>query len=60
MSLNGRSNYWGVIWVSLVTKQIEYATINEQVVGDLKLPGSDTTQIVNVFRTGAMEPITAH
>jgi hypothetical protein len=54
MSLNGRSNYWGVIWVSLVTKQIEYATINEQVVGDLKLPGSDTTQIVNVFRTGVL------
>ena len=59
MTLKGGSNYWGVIWVSLETRQIEYATINEQVVGDLKLPGNDTTQIVNVFRSGVFESVSA-
>jgi hypothetical protein len=59
MTLKGRSNYWGQIWVSLETKQIEYATIHEQVVGELKLPGQDTTQVLNVFRSGVLEPVSA-
>ena len=59
MSLKGRSDYWGEIWVSLATKQIEYGTINESVVGEMKLPGQDTMQIVNVFRTGTLEPVSA-
>src|SRR5206468_2856108 len=29
MALKGRSDYWGQIWVSLATKQIEYGTIYE-------------------------------
>ena len=57
MTLKGRSSYWGQIWVSVATKQIEYATINESVVGELKLAGQDTTQIVNVLRSGVLEPI---
>ena len=56
MTLNGRSDYWGEIWVSLATKQIEYATLHEIVVGEMKLPGQDTTQVMNVFRTGTLEP----
>jgi hypothetical protein len=36
MTLNGRSDYWGEIWVSLGTKQIEYGTINESVVAETK------------------------
>jgi len=59
MTLNGRSDYWGEIWVSLATKQIEYATLYEVVVGEMKLPGQDTPQILNVFRSGTFEPIGA-
>ena len=56
MTLKGRSDYWGEIWVSLATKQIEYATLYEVVVGEMKPPGQDTTQVVNVFRIGTLEP----
>jgi hypothetical protein len=59
MTLKGRSDYWGEIWVSLATKQIEYATLQEVVVGEMKLAGQDTTQVINVFRTGAFEPVIA-
>lgn len=38
MTLNGRSDYWGEILVSVATKQIEYGTLNEIVVGELKCP----------------------
>ena len=59
MTLKARSNYWGEIWVSLATKQIEYGTLNETVVGELKLAGQDTTQIINVIRNGTFEPLNA-
>ncbi|HEX4007735.1 MAG TPA: hypothetical protein VHX60_16290 [Acidobacteriaceae bacterium] len=54
MTLNGRSDYWGEIWVSLTTKQIEYATINEEVFGEMTLPGQKTPQNLSVFRTGEL------
>jgi len=57
MTLKGRSDYWGEIWVSLATKQIEYGTLYESVVGDMKLPGQDTTQVVNIFRISTLEPV---
>lgn len=59
MSLQGRSDYWGQIWVAKSTKQIEYATLREVVVAELKLPGQDTTQVINVFRNGTFEPTKA-
>jgi len=59
MTLKGRSDYWGQIWVSLATKQIEYGTINESVVGEMKLPGQDTAQVLNIFRSGTLEPVNA-
>jgi hypothetical protein len=59
MTLKARSSYWGEIWVSLSTKQIEYGTLNEAVVGELKLAGQDATQIVNVIRSGTLEPVSA-
>jgi len=59
MTLKARSNYWGQIWVSLATKQIEYGTLNETVVGELKLAGQDATQIINVIRNGTLEPLNA-
>lgn len=59
MSLKGRSDYWGEIWVSLASKQIEYGTLYEVVVGEMKPPGQDATQVVNVFRIGVLEPVSA-
>jgi hypothetical protein len=55
MTLTGRSHYWGGIWVSLATRQIEYATLYEDVLGELKL-GQDSPRPVSVFRTGIFEP----
>ena len=60
MTLNGRSDYWGEIWVSLETKQIEYATLYEIVLGEMKLPGQNTVQPMNVFRIGSFEPLGAN
>lgn len=57
MTMKARSDYWGEIWVSLQTKQIEYGTIYENVTGEMKLAGQDTPQTVSVFRTGAFEPV---
>jgi hypothetical protein len=57
MTLKGRSDYWGEIWVSLATKQIEYSTLYEVVVGEMKLPGENPTKVVNVLRIGAFEPV---
>lgn len=57
MTLRARSDYWGQIWVSLKTKQIEYGTLYENVSGELKLPGQDTPQPLSVFRSGVFEPV---
>src|SRR5262245_28376727 len=57
MTLKGRSDYWGEIWVSLATRQIEYGTLYESVVGEMKLPNQDAMQVVNIFRTGTLEPV---
>ena len=59
MTMKGRSDYWGQIWVSLATKQIEYGTIHESVVAEMKLPGQETPQIVDIFRSGSLESISA-
>ena len=59
MTLKGRSDYWGQIWVSLASRQIEYGTLNEMVVGEMKIPGQDTAQPMNVFRSGTFEPVGA-
>ena len=56
MTMQGRSDYWGQIWVSLATKQIEYGTLYESVMADLKLPGQNAPQLVNIFRSGSLEP----
>jgi len=59
MSLRARSDYWGQIWVSLKTKQIEYGTLYEEVLGEMKLPGQDAPQLLSVFRSGVFEPVAA-
>ena len=57
MTLRARSDYWGQIWVSLKTRQIEYGTLYENVSGEIKLPGQDTPQPLSVFRSGVFEPV---
>lgn len=57
MTMNARSDYWGQIWVSLVTKQIEYATLYENVTGEMKLPNQNASQNLNVFRIASLEPV---
>jgi hypothetical protein len=57
MTLKGRSDYWGEIWVSLGTKQIEYATLHEVVVGEMKLPSQESPMTIDVFRIGTFEPL---
>ena len=57
MTLKGRSHYWGAIWVSLSTKQIEFATLQEDVLGDMKLAGQDAPRTISVFRSGVFEPV---
>jgi len=46
MTLKGAATR-GQIWVSLATKQIDTAH-SMRVGGELKLPGQDTAQIINV------------
>jgi hypothetical protein len=57
MTLKGRSHYWGAIWVSLANKQIEYATLQEDVLGEMALAGQDTPRTISVFRNGIFEPL---
>jgi hypothetical protein len=57
MNLKGRSHFWGQIWVSLATRQIEYGTLYEDVLGEIKLPGTGATQVTNAFRYGIFEPL---
>ncbi|HNW51476.1 MAG TPA: hypothetical protein PKH79_10360 [Prolixibacteraceae bacterium] len=49
----GRSHYWGTVLVSLTDKQLEGATLHEDVVMDVTLPGnnkqlSDATRLITV------------
>jgi hypothetical protein len=53
--LNGRSDYWGTIWVSLADKQIEKATLNEGVLLGIAIPGIPGKQAVTVFRQATLE-----
>jgi len=57
MTLNARSHYWGEIWVALSSKQIEYATLQEDVLGELKLAGQEAARTISVFRNGIFEPV---
>jgi hypothetical protein len=57
MDFQGRSHYWGDIWVSLEDKQIEYATLFEDVLLQFKLPGQQAKQLMNPFREATFEKI---
>jgi hypothetical protein len=55
-ALTGRSDYWGQIWMSLATRQIEYATLYEEVLGELTMPGQEKPMTLSVVRVGVFEP----
>jgi hypothetical protein len=45
MSMNGRSHYWGEIYVSLSDKQIEYANLTEDVLTDVNFKGQANNRL---------------
>jgi hypothetical protein len=55
LRFQGRSHYWGDIWVSLKDKQIEYATLFEDVLVEFSLPGQGGKQLIGVLRKGKFE-----
>lgn len=55
MSFQGRSHYWGDIWVSLKDKQIEHATLFEDVLVEFNLPNQPTKQLIGVVRKASFE-----
>ena len=55
-ALVGRSDYWGQIWVGAVSKQVEYATLYEEVSGELTLQGQEKPMNIVVVREGTFEP----
>ena len=59
ITLKGRSHYWGTIWVSLATRQIEYATLDEDVLGELTVNGQGGPRTISVLRSGVFEPVVA-
>jgi hypothetical protein len=59
ISVQGRSHYWGDIWVSLKDKQIEFATLREDVLTEVTLPGQQNKLLVNPFRIITFEKLKA-
>jgi hypothetical protein len=55
--LIGRSDYWGDIWVALATGEIEYATLYEEVIGELRLAPPAAPLEINVVRKGTFERV---
>ncbi len=53
--INGSSQYLGTIWLSLDDKQIEFATLREDVLMSIKIPGQDKPMIMNTLRVGTFE-----
>jgi len=57
MSMNGRSHYWGEVYVSLSDKQIEYANLTEDVVTDIQLKGQASNILGYTVRTIYLEKV---
>lgn len=57
MTLNGRSCFWGNIWISPKTKQIEHATMNEDLVYTIKFKATNSEQQINMQREVMLEKI---
>lgn len=57
ITIKGRSLYWGSIWVSLEGKQIEYGTLNEDVVMEMMFTGSSVKRLLNMQREVIFEKV---
>ena len=57
MGTNGRSLYWGNIWVSLEDKQIEYFTMVEDVFLEMPIPGESAKRVMNLQREVTFEHV---
>ena len=57
MTVKGRSLYWGCIWVSLEDKQIEYGTMNEDVIMEMTFTGNSGKKLINIQREVMFEKI---
>ncbi|MDR0743780.1 MAG: hypothetical protein LBF05_05445 [Tannerella sp.] len=51
ISMRGRSHYWGEIYVSLSDKQIEYASLTEDVLTDVKFKSQASNMSGYTVRT---------
>lgn len=51
IQMNGRSHYWGEVYVSLSDKHIEYATLTEDVLTDVKQKNQANNNIGYTIRT---------
>lgn len=54
---NGRSLYWGNIWVSLADKQVEYFTMIEDVFLEMPMPGESAKRVMNLQRETTFEHV---
>jgi hypothetical protein len=54
-NFQGRSHYWGQIWVALQDKQIEHATLYEDVLMEFTLQGQSAKRIINPFRQATLQ-----
>ena len=50
-SMVGRSHYWGEVYVSLSDKRIEYASLTEDIVTDVKMKGQADNMLGYTVRT---------
>ena len=57
MTIQGRSLYWGNFWISLEDKQIEYFTLNEDVVMEMTLTGNPEKRLLDIQREVIFEKI---
>jgi len=54
LTMIGRSDYWGDMWISLRTREIEHATLYEEVSGELTLP-KQPVRPIQLLRKGELE-----
>ncbi len=57
MAMSGRSCFWGHIWISVDAKEIEHATMNEDLVYKFRLKANDFSQTVNMQRDVVYEKL---
>lgn len=60
ISMKGRSHYWGEVYVSLEDKQIEYATLTEDVVTDVLVKGQENNFLGYTVRNIKLEKKVSH